>query len=227
MIYKISYTRFFYLIMLSILVNITGCSIPVKPESLRYYSMKEDDYFTDAHQASLFKEERINKNKPVIGLALAGGGTKAADFGLGVIQGLGEVGIMEHVDIVSSVSGGGYAALWYYSRLLEDKENPKVHIIDAFNDCLPKRYGITGVQNQKECSCNKTNTEFDGEITISDLYKDQNYLRGYQDVFSSGTTAFNYDTTADKTQLTKDLGNFTGLTIGASILNILPNIIFD
>lgn len=55
----------------------------------------------------MFKEDRINKNKPVIGLALAGSGTKAANFGLVVIQGLGEVGIMEHVDIVSSVSGGG------------------------------------------------------------------------------------------------------------------------
>lgn len=227
MINKIFHPLFIYLSTFIILINITGCSLPVKSESLRYYSMSEGDYFTDAHQASLFKDERASRNTPVIGLALAGGGTKAADFGLGVIQGLNEVGIMKHVDIVSSVSGGGYAALWYYSRLIESIKTPTINFNDAFEDCLPIHYGILAIPYQNDCFTNKTNTQFDGKKTISDLYKDQNYLRGYQDVFSSGKTAFNYGTTADKTQLTKDIGKLTGLTLGASILNIFPNIIFD
>jgi Patatin-like phospholipase len=43
-----------------------------------------------------------------VGLALSGGGIRSAAFSLGVLQSLNERGVLERVDYLSSVSGGGY-----------------------------------------------------------------------------------------------------------------------
>lgn len=43
-----------------------------------------------------------------MGLSLSGGGIRSASFGLGVIQGLLEHGVMQKIDYLSTVSGGGY-----------------------------------------------------------------------------------------------------------------------
>src|ERR1700689_5417290 len=56
-----------------------------------------------------FKEEwrhsRHLSNAPEIGLALSGGGTRSAMFCLGVLAGLSEKGLLDQLDITSSVSG--------------------------------------------------------------------------------------------------------------------------
>jgi hypothetical protein len=47
------------------------------------------------------------------GLALSGGGIRSATFNLGLLQSLGRLGILGHVDYLSTVSGGGYiGAFW-------------------------------------------------------------------------------------------------------------------
>ncbi|HEV7509010.1 MAG TPA: hypothetical protein VGS07_29310 [Thermoanaerobaculia bacterium] len=46
------------------------------------------------------------------GLSLSGGGIRSATFNLGVLQGLARIGILEKLDYLSSVSGGGYIASW-------------------------------------------------------------------------------------------------------------------
>jgi NTE family protein len=48
-----------------------------------------------------------------IGLALSGGGVRAAAFHLGVLEKLHEFGILDNLDIVSSVSGGSIIAAKY------------------------------------------------------------------------------------------------------------------
>ena len=45
---------------------------------------------------------------PRIGLALSGGGIRSATFCLGVLQGLAGCGLLRKVDLLSTVSGGGY-----------------------------------------------------------------------------------------------------------------------
>jgi NTE family protein len=51
-----------------------------------------------------------------IGLALSGGGFRAVAFHLGVLRALHDRGVLELVDVVSSVSGGSIiAAMWAYS----------------------------------------------------------------------------------------------------------------
>jgi len=54
-----------------------------------------------------------------VGLALSGGGTKAAIFAHGVLAGLNDAGILQHIDAISTTSGGGYAAYWYFSKRME------------------------------------------------------------------------------------------------------------
>lgn len=51
--------------------------------------------------------------RPTLGLGLSGGGSRAAAFHRGTTQGLREVGLLNDVDTVSSVSGGSiFAAAW-------------------------------------------------------------------------------------------------------------------
>jgi predicted acylesterase/phospholipase RssA len=51
------------------------------------------------------------------GLALSGGGSRAAAFHRGTIQGLSEVGLLEELDVISSVSGGSiFAGAWMASK---------------------------------------------------------------------------------------------------------------
>ncbi len=46
------------------------------------------------------------------GLAFSGGGIRSATFNLGILQGLAHQGLLEKVDILSTVSGGGYIGSW-------------------------------------------------------------------------------------------------------------------
>ena len=50
---------------------------------------------------------------PEIGLALSGGGYRAAAFHLGVFRKLNELGLLANVRIISSVSGGSILAAYY------------------------------------------------------------------------------------------------------------------
>src|SRR5580693_4684787 len=45
-----------------------------------------------------------------VGLALSGGGIRAATFSLGILQALAKKGRLRDIDFLSSVSGGGYTA---------------------------------------------------------------------------------------------------------------------
>jgi hypothetical protein len=48
-------------------------------------------------------------------LCISGGGIRSATFGLGALQALAELGILEHFDYLSTVSGGGYIGSWLTS----------------------------------------------------------------------------------------------------------------
>lgn len=64
------------------------------------------------------EEERpfVDHERPEWGLALSGGGLRSAMFSLGVVKALYDSRILDRVDMISTVSGGGYTALWLYSR---------------------------------------------------------------------------------------------------------------
>jgi hypothetical protein len=53
-------------------------------------------------------------------LALSGGGIRAAAFQAGVLWRLAEEGVIQHVEYLAAVSGGGYVAASYLSHLVEE-----------------------------------------------------------------------------------------------------------
>ncbi|SDG35587.1 hypothetical protein SAMN05216603_101403 [Pseudomonas benzenivorans] len=71
-----------------------------------------------------------------IGLALSGGGTRAAMFAHGVLQGLNDSGVLGQLDAISTVSGGSYTALWYYTKRLETQKAGLPNQA-MFDDCVP------------------------------------------------------------------------------------------
>jgi hypothetical protein len=57
------------------------------------------------------------------GLALSGGGIRSGTFDIGVMKALYDAGYMDSVDVISSVSGGGYASYWLYRQYLESADS--------------------------------------------------------------------------------------------------------
>jgi len=55
----------------------------------------------------------MTKSGERIGLALSGGGYRAAAYHLGTLRALHKLGILGNVDIISSVSGGAIIAAYY------------------------------------------------------------------------------------------------------------------
>jgi len=60
----------------------------------------------------------------IVGLAISGGGIRSATFSLGAIQLLARYGILQQVDLLSTVSGGGYTGCFLSSYL--NTANPSV-----------------------------------------------------------------------------------------------------
>lgn len=50
-------------------------------------------------------------------LALSGGGVRSAMYGIGVMKALSEHTSLDNLDLISAVSGGAYAAGWYFQNL--------------------------------------------------------------------------------------------------------------
>lgn len=215
----------------------TGCSTQPQPNAI-----SKDNYFAQGI------EDRIHGKgtAPQLGLALAGGGTKAADFSLGVLQGLTEVGIMDQVDVVSTVSGGGYAALWYFARLLNPKDNPDYLTIRPagtnrpagielmkkfFEDCIPKKYHkylSTSTLRKERCPSSDTNYEGNSSSLSTDPFRYQNYLRGYQDLFRYTEPVFSYNVTGeDHGEVTGDLFRLALRSAMALPLSLFSNALFD
>jgi hypothetical protein len=69
---------------------------------------------------------RVHPDRPPqLGIALSGGGMRAAVFSLGVLTGLHDIEVFpQRTDFLSAVSGGGYIASWFYAQ-------------QVLNDCTP------------------------------------------------------------------------------------------
>lgn len=78
----------------------------------------------------------VRHERPEWGLALSGGGLRSAMFSLGVVKSLYDARILDRVEIVSTVSGGGYTALWLYSRHLLNQDDGQRFAFSTFDDAL-------------------------------------------------------------------------------------------
>lgn len=106
-----------------------------------------------------YKKRSKSDGRPLIGIASSGGGSKAAPFGFGVIKALVDSDRIKNIDIISSVSGGGYAALGFYSRVNHAKGD-KQKLKDSFSsEFLKDAYTNREVQLQSKIflDCNQDN----------------------------------------------------------------------
>ncbi|MDN0075067.1 hypothetical protein QU481_09190 [Crenobacter sp. SG2303] len=79
-----------------------------------------------------------------LGVALEGGGSKAAPFALGTLAGLQELDLLsKQVRAISSISGGSYAASYYFNRLYDQQKEGAVDAgtaDDWFRSCIPEYF---------------------------------------------------------------------------------------
>jgi predicted acylesterase/phospholipase RssA len=69
------------------------------------------------------------RGHPKLGLALSGGGHRAAFFHIGVLARLGELGLLRPIQVISTVSGGSIVGALYYlhvKNLLEAKADDEI-----------------------------------------------------------------------------------------------------
>ncbi|MCE9601435.1 MAG: hypothetical protein K8S21_04365 [Gemmatimonadetes bacterium] len=78
-----------------------------------------------AYPAELAAEEAARRGgrSARVGLGLSGGGIRSATFALGLAQGLARAKLMRHVDLLSTVSGGGYFGS-FFGHLLHRTPRP-------------------------------------------------------------------------------------------------------
>jgi predicted acylesterase/phospholipase RssA len=101
-------------------------------------------------QTSEPPKETSEKAPPKLGLALSGGGFRAAFFHVGVLARLAELGVLRRVEVISTVSGGSIVGALYYVRLRTLLQNtPDEEITDdhyvGLVDGLEKEF-LAGVQ---------------------------------------------------------------------------------
>lgn len=94
----------------------------------------------------LLKMSREGRNKPekfsirdCTGVGLSGGGIRSATFCLGVFQGLANLKLLSNIDLISTVSGGGYFGS-FYTRFFLRKEVPDfTYVQQTLAPCTPRR----------------------------------------------------------------------------------------
>jgi hypothetical protein len=84
---------------------------------------------------------QIVADRALTGVCFSGGGIRSATFNLGVLQGFAQLGLLPHVDYLSSVSGGGYIHEFLAGWILRNGRQSKVIqelIPQAEPGCLPR-----------------------------------------------------------------------------------------
>lgn len=101
----------------------------------------------------------VEKDGPLVGLAFSGGGIRSATFNLGILQGLAKKGLLQKIDYLSTVSGGGYIGSWLQAWIYRSdkglknvevklkneggtKEAPQIHWLRDYSNYLTPRTGL-------------------------------------------------------------------------------------
>ena len=90
--------------------------IYLQPEQFDELKKQELRFINDNFNRA--KQEK-NTSRAITGLSLSGGGIRSAVFNLGVLQALAKNGLLQKIDYLSTVSGGGYigsSLTWFLSE---------------------------------------------------------------------------------------------------------------
>lgn len=135
--------------------------------------------------------------RPAFGIALSGGGSKSASFSAGVMAGLSDIGLLDQADFISTVSGGGYAAYFYYAHrlfpVLRQGGRPAATTADLYRDCVWLPIPLHATEEVREAirkvnHCERlglASVALSGEHKAQDL-RYQAFLKCTQDVLRPG-----------------------------------------
>ena len=127
------------------------------------------------------------KSKRRLGLALSGGGFRASFYHIGALARMAELGILRHVESISTVSGGSIVGAAYYlmlKNLLESKTDSEitdqdfvnlvqrleVHFLGAVQQNLRMRTFANPLKNLKMSKANYSRSDTIGEIYEKYIY---------------------------------------------------------
>ncbi|ATQ76766.1 hypothetical protein CR152_21295 [Massilia violaceinigra] len=167
------------------------------------------------------------------GIALSGGGSKASAFAIGVLAGLSDHGLLDKADFISSVSGGGYAAYFYYAHRLfphvRAGTRPLAGNDDLYRDCVALESGLVSKEVKEQivqvnhCERLQLGSKAEKPEFKQQDIRYQAYLKCSQDMLRPG--ACNMDTTVNWKK------GISLASIGGTILTFIPswvpNAIFD
>lgn len=87
-----------------------------------------------------------------VGLTLSGGGVRSGAVSLGFLTGLHESGLLEHVDYLSTVSGGGYAGALLTSENVNADGSQQPGAVDSVQSSrlFGPREGVSGESSSKQ-----------------------------------------------------------------------------
>jgi predicted acylesterase/phospholipase RssA len=123
-----------------------------------------------------------------LGLAMSGGGFRAAFFHVGVLAQMSRLGLLRHVEVISTVSGGSIVGALYYlhvKRLLEEKSDEQitdqdyvailqqleVEFLQGVQRNIRLRTFVNPMKNLRMAFANYSRTDHIGELYDSYLYR--------------------------------------------------------
>ena len=172
---------------------------------------------------------------PTLGIALAGGGSKAAAFGTGVLAGLADSELLDSAQYLSTVSGGGYAAYFYYAHKILPRQRWMLNADSVpssktlYRDCqrLPTGQASPEIlrkveRYQEGGACDVDELSPRRDAAIAETIKYQMFKRCQQDILQPGQCSV---------ALTGDDWGISGLTAATTLLTAPPSwlttIVFD
>jgi len=101
-----------------------------------------------AEERELLDKRRAEKDEPLVGLAMSGGGIRSGTFNLGILRMLEKHGFLSLADYVSTVSGGGYIGSYFLANRLRGRKLDKDEtdsVANSVEDAKPlehlRKYG--------------------------------------------------------------------------------------
>ena len=86
-------------------------------------------------EAYKFEREFIHGGAEIEwGLALSGGGIRSASYNMGAVKAIYDLGLLDRIDVVSSVSGGGYLSFWLFTNYYKNSAANKSFGYYSFHD---------------------------------------------------------------------------------------------
>lgn len=150
-----------------------GCYMPGRPDTFTASALQQN--VPRARQS--FEANDTDRPDVFVGLAISGGGSRAAVFGMAVMKELNDIGILPHVSAISTTSGGGLAGAYYalHSQNMDWNEAQDVMARDYLGMWLRSNVGLRHVMKVVATDEDRSDLMadvFDAEIFGGKTYAD-------------------------------------------------------